>query len=494
VKTSSTSGFVLVSLSAFTLTIAGSIYCYRNLVPPPISSDEIASDDVIVYNTPVTNEKISYVSRKAENCEIESPFPDLDKIAGNVYLETHAGTTYTTSEQTKIIVPSFAFTDENGKILDAEVEMQVREFREPFEFFLSGIPLQNDSQTLSPSTLLEIRASSFGKQVFLRKDNPLIVIPAETPDTGLKVFKLDSCNWTLHESIHRKQEVIDQDTFFTGSIPDKFAIAIKCKTKMEETRDFFFSGKRTPDHFIFSIVNYIDLYPELKPLTTVNWICTGSDALENYHIVFGYGQERLFAEKIIYGDSVRIRKTNEDYFLEYSFRNKQVSIRIEPYIINSTDRLNFELAFNTYSRDTEKDSNDTSVTNSLVSAETESPAFINNEFTIDSVGIWCLGKTITPRFPKHINAIFIDEAGRKVDVKSGWVLTDGKTLIAISDFMNFGFDPFSKDIFWTVLPGNKIGIVYPEEFRRHRNDHETARFKIRVYEEGGILRKTLATL
>jgi hypothetical protein len=494
VKTSSASGFVLISLSAFTLTIAGSIYCYKNLVPAGFTPEKITIDENFVYNVPVQTAPITFTPQQINNCTIESPFPELDKIAGNVYLETHAGTTYTTANHTKIIVPSFAFTDQNGNILDAEVEMQVREFQEPFEFFVSGIPLQKDSQTLAPSALLEISASSFGKKVFIRKDNPLIVIPAGLQDTGLGIFKLDSCEWTLHELFSAKKEVIDPDTFFTGSIPEKYAIALKCKTKMEETREFFFSGKHSPDHFIFSIVNYIGLHPELKPLTTVNWICIGSDALQNYHMIFGYGQERLFAEKIIYGDQVRIRKSGEDYFLEYSFRNKQISVLIAPYILNPTDRLNFELAFNSYTLQYENNCSQNWAMNSGLSTKILPASSINNQFTIDSVGIWCLGKTTTARFPKHINAEFIDEAGRKIPVEHGWILSNGKTLFSISDFTNFGFNPFSKNIFWTILPGNKIGIIYPDEFRRQRNEHGTAQFKIRIYEESDVLRKMLVTL
>jgi hypothetical protein len=433
---------------------------------------------VRVVRLPVDSQPVVLIHQK-EKCGVESPLPDLDPVARNIYMETNSGITFRTSDLTEVRVPPYAFTDENGNVIDAEVEMQVREFQRPFEYFLSGISLQNDSNLLVPLTVLEINASSYGQRVYIRSDNPVTIIPAGVVRSDYRLFHLDSCTWTRKAVTHQAEKNFTKQTPPAISDPAKYALSLKCKTRMEETRSFLFGRKQSPDHFIFSVSNFVDLDPQLKNLVNVNWICDEGDILFNYHLLFGYNSENIFAENIIYCDSVRFTKRAEKYLLEFVYKNIHHSIAIRPLINGVSEELNFQLAFNAYLSETGQQI--TTLPDTVMAIE------FNREFNLDTVGVWCIAKEIRPEFPRHISASFIDEAGRTIEVTNGWMLINGKSISDIKDFSNFAFDPLSKNIFWTILPDNKIGIVFPEEFRKHRNEWGKARFKMNIYEDAAPL-------
>jgi hypothetical protein len=69
----------------------------------------------------------------------------------------------------KIEIPKNVFVDENGKSLKGEVELRYREFHDPVDFFVSGIPMTFDSAGVryqfKSAGMMEMLAYQNGKPV-----------------------------------------------------------------------------------------------------------------------------------------------------------------------------------------------------------------------------------------------------------------------------------------------------------------------------------------
>jgi hypothetical protein len=116
-----------------------------------------------------------------------SPMPSLN-VQKEYYAFNNSDATLITAEQsgTQVIIPSGSFIDANGQEVLGEVLIDYREFRDPADFILSGIPMsfpKNDTMIFFQSAgMFEINASQNGEEVFL-KDNCLIKMNFASTDT-----------------------------------------------------------------------------------------------------------------------------------------------------------------------------------------------------------------------------------------------------------------------------------------------------------------------
>lgn len=79
----------------------------------------------------------------------------------------------------KLLVPANAFLDINGNIVEEQVDIQYREFHDPVDQFLSGIPMVYDSAglnyTFMSAGMCEFRAYAGEEELQPNPDNPITV-------------------------------------------------------------------------------------------------------------------------------------------------------------------------------------------------------------------------------------------------------------------------------------------------------------------------------
>ncbi|HET6991811.1 MAG TPA: hypothetical protein VFJ43_10825, partial [Bacteroidia bacterium] len=106
-----------------------------------------------------------------ENPLIKTPIPGLD-VFKNVY-STNASTggLIEYPSGTKILIPGNAFVDADGNEVKGNVTIDYREFRDPVDILVSGIPMVYDSAgqrgDFQSAGMFELNASVEGKEVFL---------------------------------------------------------------------------------------------------------------------------------------------------------------------------------------------------------------------------------------------------------------------------------------------------------------------------------------
>ncbi|NQY09096.1 MAG: hypothetical protein HRT71_06215 [Flavobacteriales bacterium] len=103
-----------------------------------------------------------------------------------------------------VYVPPKAFVDENGKIIEGDVEIKFREFNDPIDFLFSGIPMdyqfEGKQYQLESAAMCEILAEKDGKPVFMNPDQKIEVYQkSNTASKDFNLYALDTVNrkWVL---------------------------------------------------------------------------------------------------------------------------------------------------------------------------------------------------------------------------------------------------------------------------------------------------------
>ena len=150
------------------------------------STNESASDLAVVEHIDST-EKKSFIN---------PPIPELDIKNESYYVNADKGGKIKHHTGTEITIPEGAFMDEEGNIVEGEVEIQYREFHDQADIFLSGIPMDYDSagkkQIFESAGMMEIRGFQNGKRLkIVPEKNFVICMHSKNPDPKFNIYYLD---------------------------------------------------------------------------------------------------------------------------------------------------------------------------------------------------------------------------------------------------------------------------------------------------------------
>jgi hypothetical protein len=119
--------------------------------------------------------------------------------------DADSGLIYAIESGTRVHLPAQAWVDQQKNVVTGNVELKVRELKDPADMFLAGINSRYDSadnqHILASGGIVEIQAFADGKPVFLGKDKQ-ILIEYFSYDTAshLNVYFLDTTqrNWAFN--------------------------------------------------------------------------------------------------------------------------------------------------------------------------------------------------------------------------------------------------------------------------------------------------------
>jgi len=132
-------------------------------------------------------------SPQSQQSNVETPFinPPLKGVDiqyDDFTLLADKGDTIYYKSGSIIVFPPNAFVDGNGQLISGEVKISYREFADPIDFFIAGIPMTyelNGVQTIFESSgMCEVLAN--------QKGNPLFVNPQNRPQINLRSFSNDT--------------------------------------------------------------------------------------------------------------------------------------------------------------------------------------------------------------------------------------------------------------------------------------------------------------
>ena len=153
---------------------------------------------------------------------INPPIKNVEANFASQNINASKGGVYKYDNGSKVIVPPAAFVDDNGQIVEGEVNIRYREFHDFVDFFLSGIPMEYDSAgvqyNLESAGMIEIYAEQDGKRLNISPNKKIDVelvseINLKDKDAPLNfnIYRLDTekRNW-VYTGVDRIER-IDED-------------------------------------------------------------------------------------------------------------------------------------------------------------------------------------------------------------------------------------------------------------------------------------------
>ncbi|HEY1039873.1 MAG TPA: hypothetical protein VGF30_10735, partial [Bacteroidia bacterium] len=127
---------------------------------------------------------------------VAPPIPGVD-VTKEVYtINAEKGDTLYSKSGSVILFPKNSMVDENGKPVTGDVKVTYREFNDPVDFFISGIPMSYDSAGASydfrSAGMCELKATQNGKEVFVNpQSKPEINLMSNSNDPAFNLYYLD---------------------------------------------------------------------------------------------------------------------------------------------------------------------------------------------------------------------------------------------------------------------------------------------------------------
>lgn len=113
-----------------------------------------------------TNQEVKKVPEQIKKREFITPaIKGVDVPFESSIFLAQDGDTLFYGSGSMVLFPKHAFVDENGGVVKGKVEVIFREFSDPIDYFMSGIPMEYDSAGLNfnfeSSAMCEIKALPF---------------------------------------------------------------------------------------------------------------------------------------------------------------------------------------------------------------------------------------------------------------------------------------------------------------------------------------------
>jgi hypothetical protein len=168
-----------------------------------------ATVSVFIYNlNSKSSEKNAPINKQIVSSEqvkmkVNPPVQKLDIAYQHYQVDAVQGGEFKTTKGSRITVPQKAFADASGKELNGQVELRFREFHDPVDFFLCGIPMCYDSAGVryqfESAGMVELLGFKDGKPVYILpgKQVQIELNSKRTGGVSYNVYKFDtaSCNW-----------------------------------------------------------------------------------------------------------------------------------------------------------------------------------------------------------------------------------------------------------------------------------------------------------
>lgn len=385
---------------------------------------------------------------------VNPPVPAADIPFTDYAVDAEKGDTIVYPSGSVLLFPKDAFIDKNGKLIQGKVDIKYREFNNPVDQFLSGIPMGYDSAgvhyTFESAGMCDIQAFKDGQPVFVNKNSkPIINIASQNKDIAQNLYYLDTATgqW-INRGKSEILEVGKKEVTIVSPKPSESDIAKPVKPSLlDESLPIIkvlidtnsFEELKAYHHLQFQLDKTETRFdPEASNTSWTDIKLNKGDKHGMYIIKFTstYGDkiksveykvrpvlsEKDYAKALLlydkqmseYEKNIEARlasnKANRDAYIKDSIKNAYIDKENE-----KTAQLNKIIEANNAA--IEAQNKIVEAQNSQINNENMSRRVLRN-FQIDGFGIWNCDKPVPPETFITVNSSFVNTEGINVEIYS----------------------------------------------------------------------------
>ena len=399
------------------------------------------------------------------------PIPQLNIPYQKFIIDASKPCVLYTHYGTKIIIPSNAFLDNNRNIIKDKVELSFREFYNPLDFYLAGIPMnyeQNGIEKVFESGgMVELNAKSNKNELFVNPANKIKVdLYSWTKSNEFNLYDLDKTNGKWIEKGKDSISGSNRDTNFNSlpEIPSLPKIATENSFKIKD------ETKTYPE-----IAHYENVLFEPIDLSK----CEISDAQEMSVKQLKNGKFEV--KSILKFGNLRKENTCECYLAfeagkDYNtalktYQKKYAYLLKQRQLFKDKIKLqwdNYYAVVNEYRKfDVKKLNGEEKIIRTL---------------TINNFGFVNCDTPINYPTGGEINPIYVDENGNSLQLNNV-VLVEKNTNALFRYTSTLKYNPDNNNILWGITKDNKIAYIKNDDFKTLSRTKSRQKVKMHVYKE-----------
>ncbi len=388
---------------------------------------------------------------------------------------------------TEIAIPKTAFLNKAGRAVEGDVRLRFREFRDPVDFFASGIPMTYDSAGMQyqfeSAGMFEITAYRDTEQVFANPQAPIQVnFASGYAGNNYTIYYLDTLErkWNyITEDIVKNGKGRQQDSTIAEPTPEPKQTSILIPVKANKKAYHFtvdFDKHEFPELAAFEKVQF-----EVEP---------GDKSFDPKLAAKNWSDVKLERNP----DGTHITVVFSDAYSSVTFRTRPVisASDFKKYEKERKKKIeNEEKALKESQRKYDEKRgiltriNTNEVNNDILNTEET----VKRVFLVNKFGIWnsdCpqsmpTGARVFARFKSGLDSA-------KIQPERVYLVEKGRNALFSyysAIFPKFTFNPGSTNIIWTVTGKDEIGIVNADDFvktikwmKEHKKDTADFHFHI----------------
>lgn len=217
---------------------------------------------------------------------IQPPFPGNELPYSTYRISARQGGVIHYPSGSTITIPANAFANPNGGTLNDSVEIRYREFHNPLEIFLSGIPMGYDSaglhRTLESAGMIEIRAYDQRQELSLRKQSSIdIKMATANTEERFNLYELDTVN---HNWIYKgKDKIVSPEEQKPQQKNNLNSQQVKTSATTANPAEEIKPELSNPDKYTFNIDYNNQDFPELAAYKNVLFEVTDNSFKPSYY-------------------------------------------------------------------------------------------------------------------------------------------------------------------------------------------------------------------
>lgn len=432
----------------------------------------------IGFITQSSNEVISGTSKN----KIKPPLKNVDIEYKNYSINAQRGLKIRYFETGSVItIPDSAFVDAEGEIIEGKVDIKYREFHDPVDFFVSGIPMTYDSAGekyhFESAGMLEMLAFQYGKPVFLNPEKRITIemLSKQTEDK-FNIYKFNPLqgNWKY---IH-KDKAIPVNQPSGDNIKNSLFAAGNRMVNANSNDELIAPEKSDTAKYHFDIAVDSVEFPELttykgtlfevdkkeKDFNPLYASATWNDiSLEKgkqegcYLMTLSKGAEsHTFQAKPVLGNS-DYDKALEVYKSKMKVRKNKEKLlqRLRDSLFVVLNRKRVQM-------------NDTSrFANFKMFASQQTDNEVVRVFSISGFGLW--NSDCPSSLPKgeHFAASYKDSLGNSLEFTTVHLVEKGRNaMFTIYTPTSISFNPKKRNCMWAVTKDNKLAVFDEKNFKK----------------------------
>ncbi|MEM7102603.1 MAG: hypothetical protein AAF502_05660 [Bacteroidota bacterium] len=460
----------------------------------------------------------------AERPYVDPPMETIQAKFASFEVDAYQGGTYEYESGSKIVVPPAAFIDFQGNPVVGTIQLEYREFHDPVDFFLSGIPMEYDSAgvrfNLESAGMMEIYAKQDGKRLNVKPGSEIAIqlvsainTKGETPAFNIYKLDIENRNWVYWapnrmevvggDDIDSSMQKLSEPELQLKSLESEFSQLLEEENARFEALELKIPAPLIPQQprkanekgFVFDLDINKDLYPDLAVYENVMWEVI--DIPEN-----AFFHKGLY--EMHWDDAALNASSDNNYELTLTSTEQVISVMVTPVLTGSDyikARDEFNQKYSVYQQ--EKAQRDNRVEKERKAIEAEMAAIkadlearkkelereiallkksgnfralaetvmrkkVISRFTVDEMGVWNADRPL-PIFQYNCNFTLVNREGQQYLDNAAYFLD--KSLNTVHRFYTSSqntirFDERSNHLLWLVTSDGKIAVFRPEEFKK----------------------------